>query len=54
MLELDPNLKTPRGEALRILLYLFERDDAVKLIWPVKDFHLTALPFIRTAGFIYP
>ena len=30
MLELDPNLKTPRGEALRILLYLFERDDAVK------------------------
>ena len=30
LLELDPNLKTPRGEALRILLYLFERDDAVK------------------------
>ena len=26
----DPDLKTPRGEALRTLLYLFERDDAVK------------------------
>lgn len=30
ILELDPNLQTPRGQALRILLYLFERDDAVK------------------------
>lgn len=30
MLELDPNLSSPRGEALRTLLYLFERDDAVK------------------------
>ena len=30
MLELDPNLQTPRGQALRTLLYLFERDDAVK------------------------
>lgn len=30
ILETDPNLKSPRGEALRILLYLFERDDAVK------------------------
>jgi ATP-dependent DNA helicase RecG len=28
----DPDLKTPRGEALRILLYLFEQDDAVKTI----------------------
>jgi ATP-dependent DNA helicase RecG len=28
----DPELKTPRGEALRILLYLFEQDDAVKTI----------------------
>ncbi len=26
----DPDLKTPRGDALRTLLYLFERDDAVK------------------------
>jgi ATP-dependent DNA helicase RecG len=25
----DPGLKTPRGEALRVLLYLFERDAAV-------------------------
>jgi len=25
-------LKTPRGQALRILLYLFERDAAVKLL----------------------
>lgn len=30
VLELDPNLTTPRGQALRTLLYLFERDDAVK------------------------
>src|SRR5438309_6990762 len=28
----DPRLATPRGEALRGLLYLFERDDAVRLI----------------------
>jgi ATP-dependent DNA helicase RecG len=28
----DPKLATPRGEALRNLLYLFERDDAVRLI----------------------
>ena len=26
----DPNLQSPRGKALRILLYLFERDEAVK------------------------
>lgn len=30
IMELDPELKTPRGQALRVLLYLFERDDAVK------------------------
>ena len=30
ILEQDPNLQTPRGQALRTLLYLFERDDAVK------------------------
>jgi ATP-dependent DNA helicase RecG len=28
----DPNLTTPRGEALRTLLYLFERDEAVRLL----------------------
>ncbi len=28
----DPELKSPRGEALRVLLYLFERDEAVRLI----------------------
>jgi ATP-dependent DNA helicase RecG len=28
----DPKLQSPRGEALRCLLYLFERDDAVRLI----------------------
>jgi ATP-dependent DNA helicase RecG len=28
----DPDLKSPRGEALRTLLYLFERDEAVRLI----------------------
>lgn len=30
IMEMDPDLATPRGQALRILLYLFERDDAVK------------------------
>ena len=29
ILEQDPELKTPRGEALRVLLYLFERDAAI-------------------------
>jgi ATP-dependent DNA helicase RecG len=28
----DPELKSPRGEALRMLLYLFERDEAVRLL----------------------
>lgn len=28
----DPELKSARGEALRILLYLFERDEAVRLL----------------------
>lgn len=30
IVEQDEKLSTPRGEALRILLYLFERDEAVK------------------------
>lgn len=30
ILELDPNLSTPRGQALRTLLYLFEKDDTVR------------------------
>src|SRR6185437_2432911 len=28
----DPSLATPRGQALRHLLYLFEKDDTIKLI----------------------
>ncbi len=32
MLARDPTLSTPRGEAVRKLLYLFERDEAVRLI----------------------
>jgi ATP-dependent DNA helicase RecG len=31
-LEKDPKLQTPRGEALRILLYLFERDAAIRWV----------------------
>jgi ATP-dependent DNA helicase RecG len=31
-LERDPLLQEPRGEQLRVLLYVFERDDAVRLI----------------------
>ena len=30
ILELDPALASPRGQALRILLYLFGQDDAVR------------------------
>ena len=30
IVELDPDLQKPRGEALRLLLYLFERDEAVR------------------------
>ena len=32
IIDKDPELKTPRGEALRVLLYLFRRDDAVRLL----------------------
>ncbi|RST86480.1 ATP-dependent DNA helicase RecG [Aquibium carbonis] len=32
VLERDPDLTTPRGEALRLLLYLFGRDEAVRLL----------------------
>ncbi|MGQ4272896.1 ATP-dependent DNA helicase RecG [Terrihabitans sp. B22-R8] len=32
ILDKDPSLKGPRSEALRALLYLFERDDAAKLL----------------------
>jgi ATP-dependent DNA helicase RecG len=28
----DPDLKGERAEQLRLLLYLFERDDAIKLL----------------------
>ena len=32
VVERDPELRTPRGEALRVLLYLFERDAAIRLL----------------------
>jgi ATP-dependent DNA helicase RecG len=32
MVETDPLLNSPRGEAARVLLYLFERDSAVRLL----------------------
>jgi len=32
ILSRDPDLETPRGEALRALLYLFERDEAIRLL----------------------
>jgi ATP-dependent DNA helicase RecG len=28
----DPDLKSPRGQALRVLLYLFARDEAIRLL----------------------
>jgi len=32
IIDRDPELETPRGQALRVLLYLFERDAAVKYL----------------------
>ena len=32
LVETDPNLATERGSALRVLLYLFGRDDAIRLL----------------------
>jgi len=32
VLQKDPLLSSPRGEALRHLLYLFERDEAIRLL----------------------
>jgi len=32
ILSRDPDLKSPRGEALRVLLYLFEQDEAVRTL----------------------
>ena len=32
LLERDPLLKSPRGEALRVLLYLFRRDEAMRFL----------------------
>jgi ATP-dependent DNA helicase RecG len=32
MLSRDPKLTSARGEALRLLLYLFARDEAIRLI----------------------
>ncbi len=32
IIDKDPKLQTPRGQALRHLLYLFERDQAIKLL----------------------
>jgi ATP-dependent DNA helicase RecG len=32
ILERDPTLSTPRGAALRVLLYLFQRDEAIQFL----------------------
>jgi ATP-dependent DNA helicase RecG len=32
ILDKDPDLKSPRGEALRVMLYLFERDQAIQFL----------------------
>jgi ATP-dependent DNA helicase RecG len=32
ILRRDPDLSGPRGQALRALLYLFERDEAIRLL----------------------
>ncbi|MDA5193639.1 ATP-dependent DNA helicase RecG [Govanella unica] len=32
VIEADPELKSPRGQALRVLLYLFERDAAIRYL----------------------
>jgi ATP-dependent DNA helicase RecG len=32
ILEKDPDLQTPRGKAIRTLLYLFQRDEAIRFL----------------------
>jgi ATP-dependent DNA helicase RecG len=32
MLNRDPGLRSPRGQALRQLLYVFARDEAIRLL----------------------
>ena len=32
LLDQDPTLASPRGEAVRLLLYLMERDKAIRLL----------------------
>jgi ATP-dependent DNA helicase RecG len=32
VVESEPNLAGPRGSALRVLLYLFGRDEAIRLL----------------------
>jgi ATP-dependent DNA helicase RecG len=32
LIERDPHLETPRGQSIRVLLYLFERDVAIRLL----------------------
>jgi ATP-dependent DNA helicase RecG len=32
IIERDAELETPRGQALRVLLYLFERDEAIRYL----------------------
>ena len=32
VLDRDPHLETPRGQALRTLLYLFRRDEAIQYL----------------------
>ena len=32
LLDKDPELASPRGQAVRTLLYLFERDEGVRLL----------------------
>jgi ATP-dependent DNA helicase RecG len=32
IIDRDPELKSPRGESLRVLLYLFEQDQAISYL----------------------
>ena len=47
----NPELKGPEGEALRVLLYLFERDEAVRLLEEWLEHHLLN-PNVETKAFL--
>jgi ATP-dependent DNA helicase RecG len=54
LIETDPHLEGPRGEAVRTLLYLFERDVAIRLLRAGYAFPTSASEPPRRAGSARP